>query len=94
MTITGVLVLLAVAGVCGSIGSAIGGYSHLGCFGSVALGFVGAWLGSWFANQVHLPALYTLHVNGEAFPVVWSVIGAAIFAAVMSALTSRNPYGF
>jgi uncharacterized membrane protein YeaQ/YmgE (transglycosylase-associated protein family) len=58
------------------------------------LGFIGAWLGVWFARQVHLPTLFVLHVQNESFPVVWSVVGAAIFAAVMSVLTRRNPYGF
>jgi uncharacterized membrane protein YeaQ/YmgE (transglycosylase-associated protein family) len=94
MTLTGALVLLVIAGVCGSLGSALAGYSHMGCLSSVALGFIGAWLGVWFAGQVHLPTLFVLHVQNESFPVVWSVIGAAIFAAVMSVLTRRNPYGF
>jgi hypothetical protein len=48
----------------------------------------------WFARQAHLPTLYVLHVQNESFPVVWSIVGAAIFAAVMSLLTRRNPYGF
>jgi uncharacterized membrane protein YeaQ/YmgE (transglycosylase-associated protein family) len=94
MTLTGALVLLVIAGVCGSLGSALAGYSHMGCLGSIALGFIGAWLGVWFARQVHLPTLFVLHVQNESFPVVWSVVGAAIFAAVMSVLTRRNPYGF
>jgi uncharacterized membrane protein YeaQ/YmgE (transglycosylase-associated protein family) len=55
---------------------------------------VGAWLGTWIAAQAHLPPLYILHVGGESFPVVWSIIGAALFAAVMSALTGRSRYGF
>jgi uncharacterized membrane protein YeaQ/YmgE (transglycosylase-associated protein family) len=94
MTLTGALVLLVIAGVCGSLGSALAGYSHMGCLSSIALGFIGAWLGVWFARQVHLPTLFVLHVQNESFPVVWSVIGAALFAAVMSVLTRRNPYGF
>ncbi len=94
MTLTGAIVLLVIAGVCGSLGSALAGYSHLGCFSSVALGFIGAWIGVWFAEQVHLPTLFVLHIQNESFPVVWSIVGAALFAAVMSVLTRRNPYGF
>jgi uncharacterized membrane protein YeaQ/YmgE (transglycosylase-associated protein family) len=94
MTLVVALLLLLVASICGSIGSRIAGYSHMGCLSSVALGFVGAWLGGWFAAQVHLPALYVLHVRGESFPVVWSIVGAAMFAAVVSALTGRSRYGF
>jgi uncharacterized membrane protein YeaQ/YmgE (transglycosylase-associated protein family) len=94
MTITGAIILLIVAGVCGALGSKLAGYSHMGCLSSVALGFLGAWLGSWFAKVIHLPLFYVLTVRGESFPVVWSILGAAIFAGVASALTSRNPYGF
>jgi uncharacterized membrane protein YeaQ/YmgE (transglycosylase-associated protein family) len=94
MTLFGLLFLLAVAGLCGSLGSALAGYSHMGCLSSIVLGFIGAWLGTWFASQVHLPALYVLHVRGESFPVVWSVIGATMFAGVTSMLTARNPHGF
>jgi uncharacterized membrane protein YeaQ/YmgE (transglycosylase-associated protein family) len=94
VTLTGAILLFIVAGVCGSIGSALAGYTHRGCLTSVVLGFLGAWLGVWFARQAHLPTLYVLHVQNESFPVVWSIVGAAIFAAVMSLLTRRNPYGF
>jgi uncharacterized membrane protein YeaQ/YmgE (transglycosylase-associated protein family) len=88
------LLLLGIAGLCGSLGSALAGYSHLGCLTSIILGFIGAWLGTWFAGQVHLPTLYVLHFRGESFPVVWSVLGAAMFSAVTSVLTSKNPSGF
>jgi uncharacterized membrane protein YeaQ/YmgE (transglycosylase-associated protein family) len=94
MTFTGAVVLLVIAGVCGGIGSGLAGYTHLGCLASIALGFIGAWLGVWFAGQAHLPTLYILHVQNESFPVVWSIIGAAMFAAVMSVLTGRSPHGF
>lgn len=88
------LLLLGIAGLCGSLGSALAGYSHLGCLTSILLGFIGAWLGTWLAGQAHLPALYVLHVRGESFPVVWSVLGAAMFAAVTGVLTAKNPHGF
>jgi uncharacterized membrane protein YeaQ/YmgE (transglycosylase-associated protein family) len=94
MTLVGALVTLVIASVCGAIGSRIAGYSHGGCLSSIALGFLGAWVGSWFAAQVHLPMLYVLHIQGESFPVVWSVIGAAVFATSMSILTGRSSTGF
>jgi uncharacterized membrane protein YeaQ/YmgE (transglycosylase-associated protein family) len=94
MTLFGLLLLLAVAGLCGSLGSALAGYTHMGCLSSIVLGFVGAWLGSWFATQAHLPTLFVLNLRGESFPVVWSVIGAAMFAGITSVLTARNPHGF
>jgi len=83
-----------IGGVCGSIGSALVGYSHIGCLGSIVLGFVGAWVGMWFAQKAHLPTFYVLRVQNESFPVVWSIIGSAICALGMSILTRRSPYGF
>jgi uncharacterized membrane protein YeaQ/YmgE (transglycosylase-associated protein family) len=94
MTLTGVVLLLVIGGICGSIGSGLVGYSHAGCLGSIILGFVGAWIGMWIAQKAHLPTFYVLHVQNESFPVVWSIIGSAICAAGMSILTRRNPYGF
>jgi uncharacterized membrane protein YeaQ/YmgE (transglycosylase-associated protein family) len=94
MTLIGLLCLLAVAGLCGSLGSALAGYSHTGCLASIVLGFLGAWIGTWVARETHLPMFYVLHVSGEAFPVVWSVVGAAMFGGATSILTARSPQGF
>ncbi|MDX6385132.1 MAG: hypothetical protein QOK48_2705 [Blastocatellia bacterium] len=84
------LVLLLIAGVCGAIGQAIGGYSHGGCLVSIALGFVGALLGSWIAGQLHLPELFVIPVGGMKFPVVWSIIGAALFVALIGLISRRR----
>ncbi len=90
MTLTALLVLLVVAGICGSIGRAIAGYSHTGCLASVALGLIGAALGLWIARGLKLPELFVLHVGGEAFPVVWSIAGSALFVVVLSLITGRG----
>lgn len=89
MTLFGFLMLLVVAGICGAIGQALAGYSHAGCLGSIALGFVGALLGVWIARALHLPVLFTWRVAGESFPVLWSIAGSALFVAVLS-LFSRG----
>ena len=90
MTLASFLVLLLVAGICGSIGRALAGYSHVGCLGSIALGFIGALLGVWLARLLHLPEVFTWRVGHEAFPVLWSIVGSALFVAVLSALTRRR----
>jgi uncharacterized membrane protein YeaQ/YmgE (transglycosylase-associated protein family) len=84
------LVLLLIAAVCGALGQAIGGYSHGGCLVSIALGFIGALLGSWIAGQLHLPELFVVPVGGMRFPVIWSIIGAALFVALINLLTRRR----
>lgn len=89
MTLVDLLLLLLVAGVCGSIGRAIGGYSHSGCLVSIALGFIGALLGMWLARHAGLPEPLPVVVGGTTFPVVWSIIGSAVFVAVIG-LISRG----
>ena len=87
MTLIDLLILLLVAGVCGALGQAISGYSRGGCLVSIALGFIGAVLGMWLAGQLGLPELFNVTVGGRNFPVVWSIIGSALFVAFISLLT-------
>ena len=87
MTLIDLLILLLVAGVCGALGQAISGFSRGGCLVSIALGFIGAILGMWLARQLGLPELLMLPVGGRSFPVVWSIIGSALFVAVISLIT-------
>lgn len=82
------LVLLLIAGVCGALGQAIGGYSHGGCLVSIALGFIGALLGSWIAGALHLPGQFALNIAG--FPVIWSIIGSALFVALINLISRRR----
>jgi uncharacterized membrane protein YeaQ/YmgE (transglycosylase-associated protein family) len=90
MSLVEFLVLLLVAGICGSLAQAIAGYSRGGCLVSIALGFIGALLGTWLARLLHLPDILTLAIGDQGFPVVWSIIGAALFVGVLGMLTSRR----
>jgi uncharacterized membrane protein YeaQ/YmgE (transglycosylase-associated protein family) len=84
-----VLLLLLVAGICGSLGQAISGYSRGGCLVSIALGFVGALVGMWLARMMHLPELFSVRIGDTSFPIVWSIIGSALFVALITLLTRR-----
>ena len=90
MSLTQLLLLLLVSGICGSIGRAIAGYSHGGCLVSIALGFIGAIIGVWLADALHLPNLFFVRIGNESFPIIWSIIGSALFVAVISFLTRRR----
>jgi uncharacterized membrane protein YeaQ/YmgE (transglycosylase-associated protein family) len=92
MTITALLVLLVIAGFSGSIGARLAGHENAGCLGSIALGFVGALLGMWIARWLRLPELFTVHIGRERFPVIWSIVGSALFVGVLSLLTRPRRY--
>jgi uncharacterized membrane protein YeaQ/YmgE (transglycosylase-associated protein family) len=92
MTLTQFLILLLVAGICGSIGQAIAGYSRGGCLASIALGFIGALLGTYLARTAGLPELFAVRIGNEAFPIIWSIIGAALFVAIISLIARRRYY--
>ncbi|WP_339746515.1 hypothetical protein [uncultured Rubinisphaera sp.] len=90
MTIIDLLLLLLVAGICGSLGQAIAGYSRTGCLGSIALGFVGALFGMWLAKLMSLPEIFNVKFGTVSFPIVWSIAGSAIFVAILSLATRRR----
>jgi uncharacterized membrane protein YeaQ/YmgE (transglycosylase-associated protein family) len=87
MTVFDLLILLVVAGICGSLGQAIAGYSRGGCLVSIALGFIGALLGMWLARMMGLPELLPVRIGGTSFPIVWSIIGSALFVAILTLIT-------
>lgn len=84
------LLLLLIAGICGSIGQSIAGYTRGGCIVSIVLGFVGALLGKWISMQLNMPELFNVTIGGNEFPVIWSIIGSVIFVTVVGLLTSRK----
>ncbi len=90
MTLIDFLVLLLVAGLCGALGQAISGFSRGGCLVSIALGFIGALVGLWLARSLGLPEIFAVQIGGKSFPVVWSIIGAALFVAIIGLLTRRR----
>jgi len=90
LTLPALLVLIVIAAVCGAVGKALAGGGSGGLVTSVALGFIGALLGPWVARQFHLAEPLVLRVGGEAFPIVWSIIGAALFVALLHLMTGRR----
>ena len=90
MSLIDFLILLLVAGICGSLGQTISGYSRGGCLVSIALGFIGALLGGALARLLHLPELFMLTFDSTSFPIIWSIIGSALFVAVISLITRRR----
>ncbi len=83
MSIFGFIFILIIAAICGGIGQAIAGYSLGGCLVSAAVGLIGALLGTWLARASHLPLLFSLPMGEDRFPVVWAILGSALFSLVV-----------
>jgi uncharacterized membrane protein YeaQ/YmgE (transglycosylase-associated protein family) len=90
ITLTGLLILLLIAGICGAIGRSIGGGTGGGFLVSIAVGFVGALLGTVVAHALRLPELFTVTVDHRPFPILWSIIGASLFVAIIHLMSGRR----
>lgn len=86
MTLIGFFVLLLIAAICGSIGQSLAGYSLGGCLVSIIVGFIGAYLGLWIAGRFGLPVFFTISIEGKPFPVIWAVLGSALFTLIVALL--------
>lgn len=89
ISLVGLLFILIVAAIIGAVGRAIAGDVRGGMFVSIAIGFVGGLLGPWIAGKLGLGEPFVLHVSGYSFPVVWSIIGAALFVALIHLFSRR-----
>ena len=86
MTLVGFLVLLLIAAICGAVGQSLAGYDLGGCLVSIVVGFIGAYIGLWLAGRFGLPRIFEVSIEGKPFPVVWAVIGSAIFTLIVGLL--------
>jgi uncharacterized membrane protein YeaQ/YmgE (transglycosylase-associated protein family) len=90
MSLTGLLLLIVIAAVCGAIGKALAGSSRGGLIVSTALGFIGALLGPWLAQLLKLPEPFVVTIDRHPFPILWSIIGAALFVALIHLFSRRR----
>jgi uncharacterized membrane protein YeaQ/YmgE (transglycosylase-associated protein family) len=89
ITLTGLLVLLLIAGICGALGRSLGGGTGGGFVVSIAVGFVGALVGMFLAGALHLPEILAVTIDGRPFPIVWSIIGGALLVALVNMVAYR-----
>ncbi len=90
VTLPGLILLLIIAAICGAVARALGGGVRGGLIVSTAIGFVGALFGPWVARQLHLGEPFVLRVGDYSFPILWSIIGGALFVALLHLLSGRR----
>jgi len=88
-TVPGLILFIVIAAVCGAIGRAIAGDIRGGLIVSIVVGFIGAVVGPWLAAQLSLPEPLTVNISGHPFGILWSIIGAALFVAVIHLVSRR-----
>ena len=79
--------LLLIAAICGAIGQSIAGYSLGGCLVSIVVGFIGALIGKWMAAKMGLTYIWPVEINGQTFPIIWSILGSAVFSVAIGIIT-------
>lgn len=92
MSLVGFILLLVVAAVAGGLGQALAGFSRGGLLLTIIVGFIGAYLGLWLARQLGLPEVLMLNIDGEPFPLIWAVVGSALFAGLLSLFARARAY--
>ena len=85
-----IIILLFVAGIAGSIGQTIAGYSIGGCFLSIILGFIGAVAGTWVARQLNFPHILTIEIDSVSFPLFWALTCSIIFSLILNLLNPKK----
>lgn len=90
ITLPELLLMILIAAVVGAIGREIAGGTRGGFLLSTVVGFLGAIIGPWLARALNLGEPLVVRVDGHAFPILWSIIGAAIFVALAHAASGRR----
>ncbi len=87
MSLLGFFFLLLIASITGSLGAHIAGRKGMGCLASIALGFIGALIGTFIARELDLPLSPYIRFGFHNFPIIWSILGAALFVAFLNLLS-------
>jgi uncharacterized membrane protein YeaQ/YmgE (transglycosylase-associated protein family) len=83
MNILELLLLLLLAGICGTVGAMLAGF-RTSFLILILVGFIGAMIGRWISFKLGMPEWLTLDIGGKAFPVLWSIVGSALFVGLVS----------
>jgi len=89
LTIPSIVVALIIATICGAIAQLVVGYTRGGCLGSILVGLIGALLGNYIASWLHMPWILVI----AGIDVVWTLIGSAIFVALLSLFFGGSRFG-
>jgi uncharacterized membrane protein YeaQ/YmgE (transglycosylase-associated protein family) len=84
-----IIVTIILGAIVGWIGSRLAGREE-GFFGSMVIGIIGAIIGQGIARLFGSGS--TSYLSLTVAGVVWSIVGAAIFAAILNAFSNRRSH--
>lgn len=90
LSLVELLLLILIAAVVGAIGRNIAGSTRGGLITSIVVGFIGALIGPWIAVRLHLGEPLMVRIDGHPFPILWSIVGAALFVALIHLISGRG----
>jgi uncharacterized membrane protein YeaQ/YmgE (transglycosylase-associated protein family) len=85
-----IILLLIIAGITGGIGRSLVGFKRGGCIISIIVGFIGAYIGTILAREFNFPDFWSFEIRGISYPIVWSIVGAAVFTAILSLIVPKK----
>jgi uncharacterized membrane protein YeaQ/YmgE (transglycosylase-associated protein family) len=74
MTLGSIITWIIVGGISGFLAERVIGGFHIGCVGTVIVGVIGAFVGGWLFNQLHI----TIGVTGLLNTIITSFVGAVV----------------
>lgn len=83
------IVYFFVALIIGAIATVISGYSHTGCIIKIIIGFIGTLLGYVITTKLNLSDFLYIDLGSRSIPLLWSLICATLFVAIVSIFTRR-----
>ena len=90
MSFLDIVIMLVIAGITGYIARSLVGFDRGGCILSIVVGFIGALIGTWLARELNFPDLFSFTIRGITYPVIWSIIGAVLFTAVLNLISPKK----
>ncbi len=90
LSLLGLIILIIIAAVAGWLGRSLAGYKRGGFLLAAAAGFIGAIIGMWLSNELGLPRVLSIQIEGQVFPFVWSVIGAMLLSLAIGLISGRR----
>jgi len=84
--------MFIIAAITGSIARSLVGFDRGGCILSAVVGFIGALIGTWLAREFNWLDILSFTIRDITYPVLWSIIGAVIFTAVLSLISPKKKH--